>query len=541
MEASATGGVQTRAAPAVSLPPRYRVTRMIAVGGMGAVLAAEDELLRRPVAITVLGDNLAQQERFVKRFEREARTAAGLSGHPNVITIYDVGDHEGRPYIVMERLQGGSVADRIRESAGALPRGQVVTWISQAAAALDFAHERGVVHRDVKPANLLYDERGRLVIADFGIARAAYDSSITASGELLGTAAYVAPEQARGGPGSAASDRYSLAVVAYELLTRRRPFGGTGFVQQARAHLEEEPPAPSEVAPSLPPGVDEVLRRGLAKDPAGRWPSASAFAEALGHALEARDDAAASDSETPEEAAVRRTHMPLGVRGAAGAVTRPDIPRSLAEVPVPPAASRPAAASTGARPPYAATREVPEQREVAFARGRSGARTIVPAILVSAAAVAAVIAGAAALTGGGGDGEGSSERPGASARQGSGANRDRPQATQGEGGSEPAAQPPAGGGTPSGAEASRLNDEGFRLMRAGRHEKAIPLLERAVAAFPRDSTELTYAYALYNLGRSLRLAGRPAEAVPFLERRLRIPNQRDTVARELAAARRAAG
>jgi eukaryotic-like serine/threonine-protein kinase len=168
-----------------SLPPRYRITRRLAAGGMGMVWAAQDELLRRPVAVKVLAENLAGQKRFVQRFEREARTAARLSGHPNVLTIYDVGEHDGRPFIVMEYVAGGTVADRLRATDAPTGR-EIVSWLRQAAAALDFAHEHGVVHRDVKPANLLFDDRRRLAIADFGIAHAAYEKTLTGTGELLG-------------------------------------------------------------------------------------------------------------------------------------------------------------------------------------------------------------------------------------------------------------------------------------------------------------------------------------------------------------------
>lgn len=465
------------------LPPRYRVTRRIAAGGMGMVWAAQDELLRRPVAVKVLAENLVGQERFVERFEREARMAASLCGHPNVLTIYDVGEHQGRPFIVMEYLSGGTVADRLRGT-DTPARLLAVSWLSQAAAALDFAHERGVVHRDVKPPNLLFDDRGRLAIADFGIARAAYEKTLTGTGELLGTAAYISPEQARGGPGSAASDRYSLAVVAYELLTRQRPFGGKDFVAQAIAHIDTEPRPASELEPDLPSAVDEVLEHGLAKDPKRRWPSASAFVEALSHAVEPAASSVQSDFTGQQ--------FPASPQPRAGTSTR-------------------------TRPTHVAPRQ--------FA-----ARRAVPVVLVVLAAIATGLVAAIALTG-----DGSRATRDAAKGQATGK---REQSQDSSPGTRTESKPDE---AVSVSEAARLNDEGFRLMRAGRHQQAIPLLERAVAAFPENSTDLTYAYALYNLGRSLRLAGRPQEAIPLLERRLRIKNQRDTVARELRAVRRAAG
>ena len=207
---------------------------MIGVGGMASIWAADDEVLRRRVAIKVLAEQFAEQPRFVSRFEREARTAALLSGHPHVITIYDVGGEAGRPFIVMEYLAGGTLAERM---AGSRPaRQHVLEWLRQAAAALDYAHEKGVVHRDVKPRNLLFDDRDRLVVADFGIARAAFEDALTVSGELLGTAAYISPEQALGEPATAASDRYALAVVAFEALSGGLPFGAAG---SSRSHTAD--------------------------------------------------------------------------------------------------------------------------------------------------------------------------------------------------------------------------------------------------------------------------------------------------------------
>ena len=171
------------------------------------------------------------------RFEREARTAARVSDHANVVTIYDVGEHEGNAFIVMECFTGGTVAEQLRGDAP-VPREQALGWLEDAAAALDAAHAEGIVHRDVKPANLLLDERGRLAVGDFGIARLATDVALTSTGQVLGTAAYLSPEQALGEPATSASDRYALAVVAYELLTGRRPFAGEHAAAQARQHVE---------------------------------------------------------------------------------------------------------------------------------------------------------------------------------------------------------------------------------------------------------------------------------------------------------------
>ena len=268
----------------VSLPDRYRVVRHLANGGMASVWEAHDELLGRDVAVKLLAAHLGEDERARKRFQREARAAAGLSSHPHVVTIYDVGEHRNRVFMVMEIMRGGSLGDRLRSGAK-VPHATALRWLREAAGALDAAHDAGVVHRDIKPANLLLDDHDRLAVADFGIARLAWEDQLTATGQVLGTAAYLSPEQAMGEPAAAASDRYALAVVAYELLTGTRPFEAEHFAAQARAHVEDQPPRATERDPSLPRGVDPVLERGMAKDPDARWESATAMVGALERAM----------------------------------------------------------------------------------------------------------------------------------------------------------------------------------------------------------------------------------------------------------------
>ena len=253
---------------------------------MGDIYLAFDRELGRKVAIKVLDERVADDEELRRRFRREALAAARLSGNPHVVTIYDIGEWAGRPFIVMEYLSGGTVAERARSRP--VSAAEAIDWLSQVAEALDAAHELGIVHRDVKPANLLFDTDEKIVVADFGIARVADDTTgVTAAGTVLGTAGYLAPEQALGQPATEASDRYALAVVAYELLTGGRPFARESTTAEAAAHIHESAPRASGRAVGLPRAIDEVFERALAKDPAERYPSAGSFVAELREALRA--------------------------------------------------------------------------------------------------------------------------------------------------------------------------------------------------------------------------------------------------------------
>ena len=308
----------------ISLPDRYRVVRHIANGGMAGVWEAFDELLGRPVAIKVLASHLSEDERARRRFEREGRAAAGLSSHPHVVTIYDVGERDGRAFIVMELMRGGSVAQRLKEGR-AIADETALRWLREAAGALDAAHDAGVVHRDIKPGNLLLDDRDRLAIADFGIARLAMEDQLTATGQVLGTASYISPEQAVGEPATTASDRYALAVVAFELLTGQKPFHAEHFAAQARAHVEDRPPLATERDPSLPRGVDAVLDRGLAKAPGDRWATATAMIGALDRAMSS--SRAATEPTRPLAAVAPPRPAEDGDRGGTGAAAPPPVER----------------------------------------------------------------------------------------------------------------------------------------------------------------------------------------------------------------------
>jgi serine/threonine-protein kinase len=262
------------------LPERYRDPSLVARGGMGAVYCALDASLGRPVAVKLLDERFASDETFRQRFAREAHTAARLSGQAGIVTIFDVGEWNGRPFIVMEYVPGGSLQDVLRTEGSQRPA-VALRWLEQTARALDHAHERGVVHRDVKPSNLLLDEEGRVRVADFGVASAAGLASLTQTGTVIGTAGYLSPEQAEGRPATPASDRYALGVVAFELLAGTRPYETDNPTAEATAHVHAPIPALSERAAGIPPEVDAAFGRALAKDPQGRFASCGAFVAAL--------------------------------------------------------------------------------------------------------------------------------------------------------------------------------------------------------------------------------------------------------------------
>jgi serine/threonine protein kinase len=271
------------------LPPRYRDPQRIGFGGMGEIYRATDAELGRDVAVKLMSERFAQDDALRERFKREALAAARLSGNPNIVTIFDVGEHAGRPMIVMEHLSGGSLERRIRGRGPCSPA-QVLEWLDEAADALDAAHDAGVVHRDVKPGNLLLDARDHVHVADFGIASAAGLESFTQTGTILGTAGYLSPEQAGGDRATAASDRYALAVVAWELWTGRRPFESESPTAEAVAQMRDPVPSIHDANPQLPVELDAVFRRALDKHPATRYGTAAelvgamraAFADAAG-------------------------------------------------------------------------------------------------------------------------------------------------------------------------------------------------------------------------------------------------------------------
>jgi serine/threonine protein kinase len=315
---------------------RYRVENVLGGGGMALVYRARDEELDRPVAIKLLADNLAADEAFRQRFLREARLAAQLA-HPNVVQIYDSGEADGRPYIVMEYVEGETLADLLARRR-TLPPAEAVELALQICSGLEHAHQAGLVHRDIKPQNLLIRGDGTVKIADFGIARSAHGTRLTETGSVLGTAAYLAPEQAAGEEVTPAADVYAVGVVLYELLTGRTPRTAETLTQFLLRGEEQPIPELRELAPEVPEALEDVVMRCLARIPEYRPPSAGALAAdltgtsgelptvALGH-----DDGAEAPTRV---AAAGGTRVAPAAETAASTTTAPEtVVRSVARRP----------------------------------------------------------------------------------------------------------------------------------------------------------------------------------------------------------------
>jgi serine/threonine-protein kinase len=257
---------------------RYRVVSRLGSGGMADVYLAQDALLGRQVALKLLHHRFAQDQEFVERFRREASSAAGLS-HPNVVAVFDRGEWDGTYYIAMEYLPGRSLKAVVREH-GPLAPSDAIDIVVQILLALRFAHRRGIIHRDIKPHNVILDEEGRAKVTDFGIARAGA-SDMTMTGSIMGTVQYLSPEQAQGHPVTEASDIYAVGVVLYELLTGSVPFEGESAVTIALKQVSVQPTPPSHLNPQVNPALDAVVMRALAKDPAQRFAGADELIAAL--------------------------------------------------------------------------------------------------------------------------------------------------------------------------------------------------------------------------------------------------------------------
>ena len=255
-------------APETIIDERYSILSRIGSGGMADVYCAQDLQLGRKVALKLLYRRFAEDEEFVERFKREASAAAGLQ-HPNVVGVYDRGEWDGTYYIAMEYLEGRTLKQLLQEE-GPLAPERAIDIVVQILRAARFAHQRGVIHRDIKPHNVIIDEEGRAKVTDFGIARAGA-SDMTETGSIMGTAQYLSPEQAQGHGVGPASDIYSIGVILYEMLAGRVPFEGDTAVTVAVKHLNEQPLPISQFRPDVHPALEAAVMRALSKDPADRY------------------------------------------------------------------------------------------------------------------------------------------------------------------------------------------------------------------------------------------------------------------------------
>jgi serine/threonine-protein kinase len=299
---------------------RYEIERELAHGGMAEVYLARDQLLNRPVALKVLFPEYAREPSFVERFRREAQAAANLN-HPNIVAIYDWGQESGTYFIVMEYVEGRSLRDLMRAE-GPLEGQHAAEITAEIAAALAFAHRTGLVHRDVKPGNVLLTRSGNVKVTDFGIARAGASDALTQTGSVMGTATYFSPEQAQGQPVDGRSDVYSLGVVLYEMVTGAVPFTGDTPVAVAYKHVREDPEAPSHRNPEVPPDLEQIILTAMAKDPDARYQTADDMRADLLRFLRGRPLAAgpvtAIVSEVPTSATAAQA---AGAYAAAAAAT----------------------------------------------------------------------------------------------------------------------------------------------------------------------------------------------------------------------------
>jgi tRNA A-37 threonylcarbamoyl transferase component Bud32 len=360
----------------VEIAGRYRLESRLGFGGMSTVHLAFDERLERRVAVKLLAEHLAEDPTFVSRFQREAQAAARLV-HPNVVQVFDSGldEHSGQHFIVMEYIVGQSCAEILRDY-GWVEVQEAVSIVEQACEGLYYAHRNGVVHRDVKPGNLLLAREGEVKLADFGIAKATEQSSITQIGSVLGTAAYLAPEQARGEEAGPSADLYALGVVAYQLLSGRLPYEAASLTELALKQQQEEPPTLDTLVAAVNPELADAVAIALALDPRDRYQTAREMGRAVSDAERGIQPAEPAAGAPARQATQATTVLAAGARGAGrtpnarGAVAA----RRPRPGPAPPRAAPPAAASARSAN-----------------RGRRRLLGVLVALLVLAAAVVAVV------------------------------------------------------------------------------------------------------------------------------------------------------
>jgi serine/threonine protein kinase len=369
---------------------RYELSTRLGVGGMSTVHLAFDRRLERQVAVKLLAEHLADDSQFVTRFRREALSVARLV-HPNIVQVFDFGIDEpsGSHFIVMEYVRGQSGAELLRER-GALPVDEALGILAQSCRGLAYAHRQGVVHRDVKPGNLLLAEDGTVKLADFGIAKALYEeSSITQVGSVLGTAAYLAPEQAHGEPAGPRADIYALGVVTYQMLSGRLPYEAQSLTELALKQQSEAPSRLDHVVSTVAPELAGAVERALALDPADRFATAEEMRSAL-------EDGARGIGEAPAEAFTQRIEPVTGATSIASP-RRGDAPTNVAAPARRPREPRAAAAPASAAPPARGRgRAAGDARQAQRTRRRRGRRRLMAMlltmVLLGAAAIAVIAA-----------------------------------------------------------------------------------------------------------------------------------------------------
>jgi serine/threonine protein kinase len=468
---------------------RYRVLERLGSGGMASVYLAEDERLGRRVAVKRL--HAGSPEDTAKRFAREARLGASLN-HENIVTVYDTVADDDSVVIVMEHVDGESLADALRR--GPIEPDRAVDVLRGVAAALGHAHQNGIVHRDVKPANILLSRDGAVKLVDLGIATAVEGTRITQAGSVMGTAAYMAPEQLDGREAGTPADVYALAAVAYEMLTGRPAYRGGSPVEVAHQVVTGPPPDLRGAWAAAPRQAAEAVARAMAFDPAERPPTPAAFVDDLEHGLRgAEQPTSPPTSVLPRSRRAPRPALPL-IALVALVLTAVAVAIALTSGGDGGGSSDSATSADARREARAERRRARAERE--RARQQAAAQQ-------------------------------TQEQPAPDAQ---------PQPADPGAGAYSVPRPSG----PSNDEGAALQAQGHRLLQSGEYDRAIPVLERSVESFPAGTTHLSYAYALFDLGSALRLAERPDDAIPVLEERLKIDNQRDVVQRELDAARSAA-